>query len=204
MRNVHSIFLLLLLVVACNKEVPNTATVPSPSSEPESQSEPEPDRSGEKPDSLVNILLTDDLWNSLSICSHPWVNEANYDHTASRWIIHEDNPLQAEFSFAFNSRNSGTMTTGPDNEKLWFCIPEYSTFGVDSGHESFAISVIGKDYFVLCKSHLSMLFSYNESVDTSKITVLDTTDQMEDPDFIWPFGEIDEVYERDEDLDEEE
>ncbi len=193
----------MLLVVACNKEVPNTATVPAPSSEPESQSEPEPDRSGEKHDSLVNILLTDDLWNNLSICSHPWVNEANYDHTASKWIIHEDNPLQAEFSFASNSRNSGTMTTGQDNKKLWFYIPEYSTFEVDSGHESFAISVIGRDFFVLCMSHLSMIFSYNESVDTSRITVLDTTDQMEDPDFIWPFDEGEGNVE-DKDQDEEE
>lgn len=201
MRNVFPI-LLLMLLVACSKEEENHAPLPVP--EPELQSEPVTDNSGAEPDTLVNVLLTDTLWNNLSICSHPWVNIADYDHARSKWIIHEEDPLQAEFSCAFYSRNSGTMITGKDNKDSWFCFPKYSTFGICSGHESFAISVIGKDYFVLCNSHLSMLFSFNEPVDTSRITVLDTTDQMEDPAFLWPFDEEGTVNKEDEDGDEEE
>ena len=195
MRNIHSILLLFLVVIACVKDPLYQA--PEQIAELEPENETYADTTNAKGDTFTNTCLTAALWYNLSICSHPWVNEADYDHKMAKWTIHK-NAAHTYFSFSGLSRVSGTMLSGQDNNQSWRCCLESSKFMVNtqerggSDTSSFVISVIGKDFFILCSSHMSMIFSYNEPVDTSRIVVLDTTDQMGDPDFLWPFESEDD------------
>ena len=174
MKTVQAIILLLLLTIACNKDPLGSVSM-----------------SG-SPDILRNVPLTNTLWDSLAIESHPWKNSADYDHVNSRWIVRDDSSETSEFVFTNKTGTGGTVTVGDGTPWRWSCFPESSIFGIRSTEtEYYSISVIGKDYFILSSSHFSRCFSYKLAVDTSRVVILDTTNQSDDPDILlpWPWDD---------------
>jgi hypothetical protein len=146
------------------------------------QTDPEKsDDGGEDEDIIYPKHLTYQLWNTLDIASHPWVNQADYDFGAGKWIMH-DRP---------DTLNFRHKMFGLYSPKFYFFMDNYQN--------TFVITASGKDYFFLYRDNLTKCYSDDKKqIDTTRVIILDTVDQMDEPDAsFWYY----ENYNPDESLD---
>lgn len=146
------------------------------------QTDPEKsDDGGEDEDIISPKHLNHQFWKDLDIASHPWVNLADYDFVAGKWIMH-DRP---------DTLNFRHKMFGLYSPKFYFFMDYYQN--------TFVITASGKDYFFLYRDNLTKCYSDDKKqIDTTRVVILDTVDQMDEPDAsFWYY----ENYNPDESLD---
>lgn len=142
-------------------------------------------------DLIVAERLTEEIWNDLDISSHFWINLADYDHKTAKWTMNA-NPDTLVITLASTTDNDRGYIhlPGERSRMMWFIrIPE-SSFSFND--KSYLISASGSDFFFLCRRGKTKCYGFSKQVDTSHVVVLDTTNQMDDPEATEPYPDIDE------------
>ena len=132
-------------------------------------------------DTIVPRHLSWALWDTLAICSHPWINADDYDHESKRWI-HKDKPDTVSFSFANSAYPFFGKMEQSAGQNRWALTMDKSVLSIHTKEiTNFLITSNGGEMFFLFNGGLTKCFSTVDNVDTTRVYVLETTDQLDDP-----------------------
>ena len=166
MKRISLILLAILLAASCGRVV-----VDEPEFLPESVEEPD--------DIIIPLRYSPKSWKELKIDSHLWINDAIYDCRAKRWIINEK-PESLEVFISSEVPLEGELYSNRDQSRTTWVLSTSSSF-LYYRKKPFYFTSSGEDFFFLYRNGYTRCFGFRKKIDTTRVLVLDTIDQTEDP-----------------------
>lgn len=166
MKKISLILPVVLLVASCGQGAEEDPVVA-----------PEPQ---EKPGELVKpIRLSNESWTELMIDSHPWINQATYYRKTNKWVIIE-NPDTLQIIIRSEDPLEGELYSIVNNSTVPWALNAKS-FLYYNGKKPYYFTSFGDDFFFLYYNGSTRCYGFRKKIDTTRVVVLDTIDQTEDP-----------------------
>lgn len=167
MKKISLILPVVLLVASCGQGAEEDPVVA-----------PEPQ---EKPGELVKpIRLSNESWTELMIDSHPWINQATYYRKTNKWVINES-PDTLLFIIRNEEPLEGEVSSIVHGSKASWSLNINSFLNYNRRRPYYYFTSSG-DFFFLYHNGSTRCYGFRKKIDTTRVLVLDTIDQTEDPD----------------------